>query len=241
MELFYSSDVQISQLCLHADEAIHCIKALRKNIGDILHVTDGKGSYYQAEIIDIDKTKNKVKATIQKQETYIQATKIGLCIAPTKNIDRMEWLVEKAVELGVCEIQWVITQHSYRKNIALERMQRIAVAAMKQSVQYFLPILHDIQPFLHWLESQNVIQGSIGYCGDIKKQSLDTIVLPSHEVTYWICIGPEGDFTQNEVQQAIQKGLVPISIGKHRLRTETAALTALSYLYLLSEYAFNRS
>ncbi len=233
MELFYTTDIDFPYLYLQHEEAIHCIKSLRKNIGDYIHITDGLGNHYYGIITQIERKKDIVTVHAQKQQNFNKSQNLGLCIAPTKNIDRMEWLIEKAVELGVSQIQWIITERSQRKTIPLERMQRIAISAMKQSLQYFLPNFYPIINFSSWLEQQKILQGVIGYCGeDIDKKPLNTLQITNKQNTYWICIGPEGDFTQNEVKQSLNTGLIPVSIGTHRLRTETAALTAISYFYL---------
>jgi 16S rRNA (uracil1498-N3)-methyltransferase len=232
MELFYTTQIDYPHLYLQNEEAIHCIKSLRKNIHDNVHATDGAGNSYYGHITHIDKKNNIVTVRIENQECKQKMQNLGLCIAPTKNIDRMEWLVEKATELGISEIQWIVTQHSQRKNISTERMHRIAVAAMKQSLQYFLPKICDIQNFSEWLQKHRQIQGIIGYCGDMEKKPVHIVQKPLVSDIFWICIGPEGDFTQNEVEQALNVGLTTVSIGTHRLRTETAALTALAYFYL---------
>jgi 16S rRNA (uracil1498-N3)-methyltransferase len=235
MELFYTTQIQFPDFYLQGEEAIHCIKSLRKDINDRIHFTDGLGNCYDGIITHTDKKKNIVTGKIEKQKTYTKTLSLGLCIAPTKNTDRMEWLIEKATELGVSEVQWIVTHHSQRKNISLERMQRIAIAAMKQSLQCFLPVIHPIEPFSEWLQKQNNIQGVIGYCGEIEKTALNMITHSDIETqnSFWICIGPEGDFTRNETEQAVHKGLIPVSIGSHRLRTETAVLTALAHFYLI--------
>lgn len=233
MELFYTTKVEPAYFYLEGEEAIHCIKSLRNGTGSTIHASDGEGNYYYGTITHTDKKKNTVTAIIESQEKKRRTQHLGLCIAPTKNADRMEWLVEKAVELGISEIQWIVTQHSHRKTIPMERMNRIAIAAMKQSLQYFLPKIHEIQTFSQWMQEETRIQGIIGYCGNMVKKPLYSIEKPTDQDIYWICIGPEGDFTQSEAEYATHKGLIPVSIGTHRLRTETAALSAISYFYLL--------
>lgn len=235
MDLFYATDIQPPYLYLHHEEAIHCLKSLRKTINEPIYATDGMGTAYECIITAIDKRRNVVQAYIQKQSKHVLPFQVGLCVAPTKSIDRMEWLLEKAVELGISQVQWVITSHSERKTISVERMRRIAVAAMKQSLRYFLPTIYEIIPFQEWIDKNPHLSGVIGYCGnEIPKQFLYSVQKPKDADIFWICIGPEGDFTQNEVKKAIEKGLVAISLGNHRLRTETAALTVLSYYYILN-------
>ncbi|MCS7076015.1 MAG: 16S rRNA (uracil(1498)-N(3))-methyltransferase [Bacteroidia bacterium] len=235
MELFYTTDIQPPYLFLHGTEAAHCIKVLRKAPQQHIFITNGLGTQYQCIITEIDRKKNIVCAYIEQTQRSEPLTKIGLCVAPTKNTDRMEWLIEKAIELGISQVQWVVTRYSQRESISLERMQRIAIAAMKQSLRCFLPVMHNILPFLSWINNHAVLSGVIGYCGEeIPKAPLCEIKIPPNSHTFWICIGPEGDFTQDEVRVALEKGLSVVSMGSNRLRTETAALAAISYYYLNS-------
>ncbi|HNR74160.1 MAG: RsmE family RNA methyltransferase [Bacteroidetes bacterium OLB12] len=230
MNLFYQPAIPEGVFHLDEDESRHAVKVLRMQVGDPLHVTDGRGGYYKAAVTTADAR----KCTFTIQETNTTPPRsffITLAIAPTKNIDRMEWLVEKAVEIGVEEIYFMVCQNSERKTINRERLLKIAVSAMKQSGQFRLPLLHDIKPFAE-IVSGNANQKFICYVDASNPHLLKTQAQPNQH--YLVLIGPEGDFRPTELDLALQNGFSKVSLGSTRLRTETAALTACQTLNFIN-------
>ncbi|MBX2917031.1 MAG: 16S rRNA (uracil(1498)-N(3))-methyltransferase [Cyclobacteriaceae bacterium] len=230
MNLFYQPEIPKGILHLDADESRHAIKVLRMQVGEALHVTDGTGNFYKATVAVADDR----KCTFTIRETITtppRSFNIAIAIAPTKNIDRIEWLVEKAVEVGVEEIHFMLCQNSERKTINLERLLKIAVSAMKQSGQYRLPLLHDIKPFAE-IVTGKANQKFICYVDSSNPNLLKTQAQPNKH--YLIMIGPEGDFRPAELELALQNGFSKVSLGPNRLRTETAALVACQTLNFIN-------
>lgn len=226
MNLSYQPAIPQGVLHLDEDESRHAVKVLRMNVGDSLNLTDGIGNFYEARITVADA--RQCSFSIQKTiSTPARTFSIAIAIAPTKNIDRMEWLVEKAAEIGVEEIRFILCQNSERKNINLERLQKIAVSAMKQSGQFWLPVIHEIQPFA------KVVVLSADQKFICHVDSSNPYLLKSQakqNQRYIVMIGPEGDFRPDELELANQNGFSRVSLGPTRLRTETAALVACQTL-----------
>mgnify|MGYP001386906840 CR=1 FL=1 len=208
---------------LPEDESKHAVKVLRLSSGDKMEITDGKGSVYLTEVID---SGNKVcrfkilSQTTSKPRDYY----IHVAIAPTKNADRIEWFVEKCIEIGIDEISFIQCARSERKNINLERIEKIAVSALKQSQTTFFPVLNPLTPYKSFVETCQAEHKFIGYLSEEHKELLQKIVPPNSR--YCILIGPEGDFTQEEVALAFKNNFKPASLGNNRLRTETAGIAA---------------
>ncbi len=226
MDLFFSNEIYDNHLFLKIDESIHCIKVLRKTRGDIIKVIDGKGNLYEGPI-EIESKNKPIKVRIQTK-TEFEAAKFlpgfHLAIAPTKNTDRMEWLVEKTVELGIGSIAFLQCEHSERTNLRLERIEKIAIAALKQSQQYWLPEISLPMPFKNYLEQFPPDENSyIAHCG--KEEKIEFGSKPLNK-SCRVLIGPEGDFSESEIEIALDLGYQAISLGESRLRTETAALYA---------------
>lgn len=225
MQLFYNAtlDNSVSQFVFGPEESRHIIKVLRKKEGDLLKITNGKGYLFQAKILspDLKKCKAEIVSTIK---THPKMHSLHMAVAPTKNIDRFEWFLEKATEIGVDQITPIICERSERKVIKRERLERIILSAMKQSLQMYLPKLNDAISYENFIE--NTPEGLLfmAHCEKGEKMDLKRRVAPDKDIT--ILIGPEGDFSPSEIQQANEKGFWPVSLGKNRLRTETAALVA---------------
>ncbi len=231
MNLFYQPDLPAGALHLDEDESRHAIKVLRLEAGDLLDVTDGKGILYKCRITKADSKKcgfDIIEKIIQNKRSY----SIHIAIAPTKNADRIEWFVEKAVELGVDQISFVLCQKSERKNINIERVQKVAISAMKQSQQSALPILSPLLPFKQ-IVSDNADQKFIAYVDQENSDHLKDNVTKGKN--YLILVGPEGDFSNEELALAFQNGFIKISLGPNRLRTETAGLAACHILNLVNQ------
>ncbi|MCE2894693.1 MAG: 16S rRNA (uracil(1498)-N(3))-methyltransferase [Flammeovirgaceae bacterium] len=222
MNLFFQPAVSEGVNHLTAEESYHAFRVLRLSVGDEIKITDGKGVLYQATITSIDSKKCGFKINTEKKipkKSYY----IHIAIAPTKNTDRIEWFVEKAVEIGVHEISFILCKNSERKVLNLERIEKIAISAMKQSQQACMPILHPLQPFNEILK-QPADQKFIGHVDSSNPFHLKAIAKPNK--SYLVLIGPEGDFAIDELNAALQSGFEKVSLGENRLRTETAGVVA---------------
>lgn len=234
MQLFYNPDIneQTEQLAFSKDESKHIVKVLRKSIGDELQITNGKGWLFKAEITIAD-IKNCI-ATIssknfQKKKNY----QLHLAVAPTKMNDRYEWFLEKATEIGIDTITPIICDHSERKVIKMDRFEKILQSAMKQSLHYYLPQLNDAVLFKDFIKQDLSDQKYIAHCEETDRKSLKNELKEKEDVT--ILIGPEGDFSSNEIKMAIQSGFRAVTLGDTRLRTETAAIVACHSVTFINE------
>lgn len=236
MQLFFTPDLNpsLENFILSEEESKHAIRVLRMDTGDRLHLIDGRGGLYEAQIID-PHPKRTVLTILNVAEDF-QRPKYHLHIAvgPTKNIDRIEWFLEKATEVGIQEITPVICERSERKEVKLDRLNKVVVAAMKQSLKAYLPKLNPAVSFKQFLREipKEGVQKAIAHCVDAEKKYLNQVLKPDQH--YIILIGPEGDFSEEEIDLALQMGFHPISLGEARLRTETAALAACMEVSLLN-------
>lgn len=229
MNLFYKTDINTEKLVLDPDESAHSIKVLRFRRGDQVRIIDGKGGLYTGEIANADPKACEVKI-ISKIDNYEKLNyDLHIAIAPTKKQDRFEWFVEKATEIGVSSITPLFCQRSERRNIRMDRIERVAIAAIKQSVKAYLPRICAPITYANWIDQRPHGSKFIAHCMDGAKKDIRTVEL-SNSIT--ILIGPEGDFTPEEIGQAIQHGYEPLSLGDYRLRTETAGVVACSAIYL---------
>lgn len=225
MHVFYTPDIASDQYTLNEEESIHCVRVLRLGMGDAIQLIDGKGGLYQAKITSL----NKKHVTVEVLEKHIDPQKrnysLHIAIAPTKNIERLEWFIEKATEIGIDEITPLLCEHSERKVVKEERLNKIITSAVKQSLQSYHPKLHPLTPFNEFLKRDTTATRMIAHCmEDSSKQTINDINSPEHN--YLILIGPEGDFSPNEIAFALECGFKPLTLGNTRLRTETAALAA---------------
>lgn len=220
--LFYVPHLEEGQFSLPDEEAFHALKVLRVKRGDELELTNGKGNFAKATVADISK-KGIVVNVQHVSLTSHRPVYLHIAIAPTKNADRFEWFLEKATEIGVEEITPVICSRSERKEVKWERSHKLLVAAMKQSKQYFLPKLNEAIRFDDFIEQQHNGILCIAHCGEGKKIKFRKMAERDH-IT--LLIGPEGDFTGEEIEKAKQKEAVEVSLGATRLRTETAGIWA---------------
>ena len=225
MQLFYNPNIHYATATFAFDkeESKHIIKVLRKKEGDILLVTNGLGYLFTTEIIIASDVKCTVKIVAFEKndnpEHYLH-----LAVAPTKMNERYEWFLEKATEIGIQEITPIICEHSERKVFKTIRFQKIIESAMKQSLHCYLPKLNEPVTFKEFIQQNHDGQRFIAHCEDTDKKSLKSSLLSNQKVT--ILIGPEGDFSPNEINWALTKGFSPVSLGNTRLRTETAAIVA---------------
>ena len=233
-QLFYSHTIHNDQAILSEEESRHCVKVLRLKKGDEVNFTDGQGNLYQAHIEEA----NPKKCVLSIQKTLEQVSRsihhIHIAIAPTKNIDRIEWFIEKAVEFGVQEISFIQCDRSERKQIKLPRIERIALSAMKQSLKFYLPKIHEMTGFREFLkEIIGNEQLFVAHLNEGERLFLKEEAVKNQQ--YCVLIGPEGDFTPQEVTQAIEAGFKAVSLGQSRLRTETAGIAACHILNIINE------
>lgn len=233
MQLFYIPEIKGSTVTLDPDESKHAVKVLRMASGDRVQIVDGKGGFYEAEIADAHH-KSCILSIIEKQSDFGRKDfHLHIGIAPTKNIDRFEWFLEKCTEIGIDEITPLLSEHSERKVIKPERLEKILVSAMKQSVKAYLPKLNELTTFSDFLQKNIQANKFIAHCNEGEKIHLKNAVRPSLNVV--ILIGPEGDFSPEEVTAAIRHGFSEISLGEARLRTETAGVVACHIVNLANE------
>ncbi|MBP5260005.1 MAG: 16S rRNA (uracil(1498)-N(3))-methyltransferase [Paludibacteraceae bacterium] len=232
MHLFYAPDIAV-QPVLPEDESAHAVKVLRLAAGDSVLVLDGKGGVYEATIA-VPHPKHCVLNALQPVAPEVSRPyRLHIAIAPTKNMDRLEWFAEKAVEIGIDEITPVFCRFSERKVVKNERLEKILVSAMKQSMQPVLTRLNEPCTFKQLMQRADADQKFIAHCHAGERKLL------SHEVrkqsSVLILIGPEGDFSEEEVALALQNGYRPVSLGQTRLRVETAALAACHTVAVINE------
>lgn len=222
MNLFYIPEVKpdTKTIVLSEEESKHACRVLRLKVGDQLRLLDGVGGSYVAEIAD-DHPKHCQVSIVSYTFEQPAEQEIHIAIAPTKNNERLEWFLEKATELGITEVSLVVCSNSERKQVKEERFEKILIAAMKQSQRTYLPRLNGLISFKDFLRKHP--QGAIAHCYAGKKKAIKDVMKPSN---YPILIGPEGDFSREEVDAALQLGYDVVSLGTNRLRTETAGLYA---------------
>ena len=236
MQLFFNPDITIDteQITFEKEESRHIIRVLRKKEGDILHITNGNGFLFSVEItIASDK---KCLATVIKKEEKPNNRDyyLHVAIAPTKKNDRLEWFLEKATEIGVDEITPIICDNSERKIVKIERLSKIVQSAMKQSLQFTLPKLNAPVKFSTFIQQDFTAQLFIAHCEEKKEENLLKDIA-SKNAKYTVLIGPEGDFSAKEIEKALSLKFVPISLGKNRLRTETAGLNVVQNMAFINQ------
>ena len=225
MQLFYNPDLieNTTQFTFPKEESKHIVKVLRKSVGDTLHITNGNGWLFTAEIT-IPNINKCIATVISKEQQKHHEYKLHLAVAPTKMNDRYEWLLEKATEIGIDSITPIICDHSERKHIKSERFERILQSAMKQSLSCYLPKLNKAVSFKSFIKQDFTGDLFIAHCEETDRKSLKSQLQPKKEIT--ILIGPEGDFSVKEIEIALQNNFIPVTLGETRLRTETAAIVA---------------
>ena len=230
MQLFYTENIN-EEISLTKEENRHLIKVLRKNVGDKINIINGNGFLFITEITEIKKNTTSLKVIKKEKKEKQHKYNLHLAIAPTKNINRFEWFLEKATEIGINEITPVICSRSERKKINLERCNKIIISAIKQSIKYYKPKLNSPMSFIDFINKEHKGEKYITHCLDKKKHR----ITKSDNLSHTILIGPEGDFSVSEISQAIDKSFKPLTLGNNRLRTETAGVVATQTLNLLFE------
>lgn len=229
MHVFYTPDIS-TRLELPEEEAAHCLRVLRLRPGDEVCLTDGKGAFYRAAIDTVAGKRCTVRLLETKPQEQGWQGYLHIALAPTKNIDRTEWFAEKATEIGVNELSFLNCRFSERRVLKLDRIERIVVSAMKQSLKASMPLLDEMADFSRFVRRDFEGQKFIAHCHEGEKPLLRDMVRPGERAL--VLIGPEGDFSPEEVEEAVGRGFQPVSLGRSRLRTETAALVALHTLHL---------
>jgi 16S rRNA (uracil1498-N3)-methyltransferase len=235
MQLFYTTQFVDRTAILEDEETRHLVQVLRKKTGDTLHLTDGLGRLMTAEIVEIGKKNATLQIITETRAHNKPSFELHVAIAPTKNIDRFEWFLEKATEIGITEITPIFCQRSERNVIKPERLKGILLSAMKQSLKTYLPILNPATDFSGFLKknTKDGAQKFIAYCNDPQTPFLGNVYTKGENAL--ICIGPEGDFSEKEVDAAKTQGFLGISLGKSRLRTETAGVVAVHTVGFINE------
>lgn len=233
MQLFYAENIEptFTEYTFDKEESKHIVKVLRKLEGSILHITNGKGYLFICEIILASEKKCIVKIK-ESQFTEPRNFKIHMVVAPTKMNDRYEWFLEKAAEIGVDEVTPIICDHSERKIIKTDRFDKILISAMKQSNQMYLPILNEPIKLTDFLSKEISGQKFIAHCEETDKIELKNRI--EKQQNYTLLIGPEGDFSTNEINKALNNGYLPVALGNTRLRTETAAIVGCHTFVLMN-------
>ena len=237
MQLFYCKDITPNAFCtLDAEESRHAVRVLRLREGDELNVTDGKGNLYTCQIVEASDKACSIQS-ISPLISHLSPFTFHLAVAPTKNPSRMEWLVEKAVEIGVGEFTLLDCDHSERSFLKTDRLEKLAISAMKQSLHTVLPEIHPAVSLRDLLSTTHYplpTQKFIAHCeADKPRTPLATALQPGQDTV--VLIGPEGDFSEEEIALALECGFQPVSLGSSRLRTETAALYAVTAFNLIND------
>lgn len=236
MQLFYHPDctADTREIAFSKEESKHIVKVLRKKAGDRVNITNGKGLFFVATIEEASPSKCTIRI-LEKEQQQPLPYYIHLAVAPTKLNDRFEWFLEKATEIGISEITPVFCDHSERTKIKPERYEKIVLSAMKQSLKAYLPKLNTAVSFKEFIDKNQEANSKkyIAHCEETDRKSLKSVVQPRESIT--ILIGPEGDFSTDEIALALQKGFTPVSLGNSRLRTETAAVVACHSVAFVNE------
>lgn len=239
---FYSPDIETT-LALPESDSGHCIRVLRMHAGDVIEVVDGRGNIFTCVLADEHSKHTSLQIVSRIEQPKVWIPSITVAVAPTKHADRMEWLVEKLVEIGIDRFVPLRCERSERKELKRERIEKIAVSAMKQSLKAVLPIIDDTTPLRQFLAEQEIGAGVsvrprrqrfVGYCDEgTPRQLLAKAYTPGADVT--ILIGPEGDFSPAEIQACFGAGYSAVTMGDNRLRTETAALVGVDTIHVINQ------
>lgn len=230
---FYAPDIATNPILPESDSQ-HCVRVLRMKEGDKLEIIDGKGARYTCQLIDAHPKRAHVEILGIQQIPLSWCNNITIAIAPTKHLDRIEWFTEKATEIGINRIVPLLCRYSERKELKIERLEKIAVSAMKQSLKATLPIIEPMTNIRDFISNDKSTQKFIAYCDSTIPRYLLSQKYQAHTDTT-ILIGPEGDFSIEEIKFALDNNYIPISLGDNRLRTETAALVACDTCHIINQ------
>ncbi len=233
MQIFFANIfIDTDIILLSEEESKHCIRVLRHKDGDVINIIDGKGNLYEAEITNADLQKCIAKVISKKQIAASKKHRLHIAISPTKNTDRIEWMLEKCTELGVDEFSFIICKRTEKTGVKTDRLKKIAESAVKQSIQAILPVINEAQSFKDFITKHtNTSSKYIAHCIEEDKTELKSILQNKDSL---ILIGPEGDFTEDEIKLALDNNFKALSLGTSRLRTETAGLYVAAAFKMLS-------
>lgn len=233
MNVFFLPDAQLGTISFPEEESKHIVKVLRMKEGDGFCVTNGKGSLFDAELVDAHPKRATADLSNQRSGYDIREFKLTIALAPTKLNERTEWFLEKATEIGIDEVKLFASYHSERRVANVERFKKIVVSAMKQSVKSKMPVVEEMVPFDKLVKQDFDGQKFIAWIDDDVKEQLCDLYKKGENAI--VLIGPEGDFSKDEVELARENGFVPVSLGEARLRTETAAIVACHTIQLINQ------
>ena len=233
MIIFFTQEINENKAYLTADEARHCYKVLRKKVGDIIDFTDGEGYFYKGKLIDVQKDKCQLEI-LEKNKAVSPSYNLTVAISPVKNPSRFEWFVEKAVEIGINTIVPLICKRTEKPHIKTSRLQKIIVSASKQSLKPEFAKLSAPVSFEQFIDQIDPSTAYMAHLSDDAKY-LGKMIKPKSSAT--ILIGPEGDFTEKEIEKALSAGIKPVTLGSYRLRTETAGVAACQIVNTINEMA----
>jgi len=226
MKLFFGQI--FPEILIDIDEQQHIVKVLRMREGEEIYLTDGKGNLAKGTLV-FEGKKVTLNVSEVKENLPDFSPKLHIAIAPTKNIDRIEFFVEKAVEMGISEISFILTEQTERKNISIEKLRKQAIGASKQSLRSHFPKINDLQKFSEFMKTLDPETTFVAHCNeDLERISLNHI--PTLDL-FTFLIGPEGDFSDKEIQLLAEKGIKAVSLGNQRLRTETAGIFVAAWNY----------
>lgn len=233
MNVFYLPEAQIGTISFPEEESKHIVKVLRMKEGDRFCVSDGNGSLYDAELVAAHPKRAMAELSNKRDGYDIKDYKLTIALAPTKLNERTEWFLEKATEIGIDEIRLFTSYHSERRAANVDRFKKIIISAMKQSMKSKMPVIHELQPFDKLVKQDFQGKKFIAWIDDSVHDNLCDLYKKNEDVI--VLIGPEGDFSKEEVALAKENGFVPVSLGEARLRTETAALVACHTVQLINQ------
>ena len=232
MHLFYTPDIVENDYTLPEEESKHAVKVLRLEVGDPIVAVDGKGNWFRCLIEQADARRCRVRCEEKIANYGRRPYRLHIAIAPTKNIERFEWFLEKCTEIGIEEITPLLCDHSERKVIKHERLEKVIVAAMKQSLKASLPVLHPLTPFDAFVQRADGAFKGIAHCEEGDKKRLNDVYRPGQDAVF--LIGPEGDFSPQEIQLALANQFLPLTLGESRLRTETAGIVVCHGVHFMN-------
>ncbi len=233
MNIFYTPDIQGNQYILSESESKHCIRVLRHKMHDSILLVDGKGGRFIAQIIDANPKKCAVQITQHESNFGKRDFYLHVAIAPTKNTDRFEWFLEKATEFGVDEITPLLCENSERKQLKPDRLEKVIISAMKQSLKAYRPKLNNLTNFDAFVKNADIQNRFIAHCKSEEKKHLMLQTKPGTKML--IMVGPEGDFSDCEIEYALKNQFHEISLGNSRLRTETAGVAAVHIVNIAND------
>ncbi|MGB8491316.1 MAG: 16S rRNA (uracil(1498)-N(3))-methyltransferase [Bacteroidales bacterium] len=234
MQIFYAPEITDNRCLLTPDESRHCIRVLRMVRGEHIILTDGKGGLFDGYISDPNPAGCEVTITGPVSDLYRKNYRLHVAISPLKNRERFEWFVEKSVEIGIDEITPLICKNTEKTGVRTGRLNGVIISAMKQSLKAFLPVLHNPEPFSAFLENKLNGTRMIAHCSrNFSRNRIDEVYLRDEDAV--ILIGPEGDFSDDEIKMALDAGFRSVQLGQSRLRTETAGIAACHSVYFINQ------